>query len=139
MSDAVVIAARALLGVPWRHLGRDARGVDCLGLCILAYRAAGFVVPDPPPYRREPQGQALTDGLRALGAVQVRQGEEREGDVLLFRVGLYAGHVGIRSTHPALGVPACIHAYLPRRKVVEEPFALELRPHYVAAYRMEAR
>ena len=137
--SAVVIAARALLGVPWRHMGRDARGVDCLGLCILAYRAAGFVVPDPPPYRREPQGQAIIDGLEALGARPVCAGDDRDGDVLLFRVGLYAGHVGIRSTHPALRVAACIHAYLPRRKVVEEPLGLELREHYVAAYRMEAR
>ena len=135
----VVIAARALLGVPWRHLGRAARGVDCLGLCILAYRAAGFVVPDPTPYRREPQGQAILDGLHALGAVRVAADDERDGDVMLFRVGVYAGHVGIRTTHPTLRMPDCVHAYLPRRKVVEEPIGLELAEHYLGSYRMGAR
>lgn len=134
----VVDAARALIGVPWRHMGRTRDGVDCLGLAILAYRAAGHDVPEPPPYRREPQGQALMDGIHAMGGRQVRPGQEAPGDVMLFRVGLYAGHVGVYSMHPTMRVPACIHAYLPRRRVVEEPLAMELAAHIIGAFRIGA-
>ena len=135
--SAVVDAARGMLGWRWRHMGRDCHGVDCLGLAILAYRAAGHDVPEPPPYRREPQGHSIMAGLEALGARLVPMRAAQDGDLLLFRVGVYAAHVGILSTHPTLHVPACVHAYLPRRCVVEEPLGLELAPQLVSAWRME--
>lgn len=33
--------ARALVGVPWRHQGRAACGVDCIGLISLSFKGAG--------------------------------------------------------------------------------------------------
>lgn len=32
---------RDLLGVPWRHAGRDVYGMDCLGLMLEVYRRIG--------------------------------------------------------------------------------------------------
>lgn len=37
----LVEEARALLGVPWRHQGRTRKGVDCIGLVLLAAQNAG--------------------------------------------------------------------------------------------------
>ena len=130
---AFVSAARGYVGVPWRHLGRSRTGVDCIGLVLLAAREVGVELPDPAPYAREPQGTRLLEGIIAHAA---RVSEVRAGDVLLFRLSLYGGHVGIASVHPAWGVPACLHAYAPRRQVVEQPMDAELRTALIGAFRL---
>jgi cell wall-associated NlpC family hydrolase len=115
-------AARAWLGVPWRHLGRSREGLDCIGLVLVAARACGIEADDPAPYAREPSSQRLRQELaQALDEVPIA--EARPGDVLVFNLGLYAGHIGIRAEHPHYCVPSVIHAYAPRRMVVEEPLA----------------
>jgi len=130
---AFVAAARSYVGVPWRHLGRSRTGVDCIGLVLLAVREVGVDLPDPAPYAREPQGTRLLDGILAQAT---RIADAAPGDVLLFRLGLYGGHVGIASVHPAWGVPACLHAYAPRRQVVEQPMDAELRTALIGAFRL---
>jgi hypothetical protein len=126
-------AARGFLGTPWRHLGRSATGLDCIGLVLLAARDVGIALPDPAPYEREPQGTRLLDGILAHAA---RVAAPSPGDVLLFRMGLYGGHVGIASEHPAWRVPACIHAYAPHRRVVEQPMQGELATALIGAFRL---
>lgn len=135
--SAVVRAARSYLGAPWRHLGRSAAGIDCIGLVVLAHWDAGQDVPDPQPYPREPSGHRIIAGLTEAGARRVRAGEERDGDVLLFRVAGVGGHVGIRATHPMLNVASVIHAYQDRGRVVEEPLMYELADALIGAWRRE--
>ena len=132
-ADAFVAAARSFVGVPWRHLGRSRTGVDCIGLVLLAARDVDVDLPDPAPYAREPQGTRLLEGILAHAE---RVSEILPGDVLMFRLGLYGGHVGIASTHPAWGVPACLHAYAPRRQVVEQPMDAELRAALLGVFRL---
>ena len=44
MIGATVLAeARAMVGVPWRHMGVSAAGVDCIGLVLLAASAGSAV------------------------------------------------------------------------------------------------
>jgi hypothetical protein len=126
-------AARVYCGTPWRHLGRSTTGLDCIGLVLLASHDAGHELPDPAPYAREPQGTRLLDGILAYST---RVPAAAPGDVLLFRMGLYGGHVGIASLHPAWGVPACIHAYAPHRRVVEQPMEGELAAALIGAFRL---
>ena len=132
--DGFAAAARGYVGVPWRHLGRSRTGLDCIGLVLLAARDAGLVLPDPAPYAREPQGTRLLEGILAHA---VRVPEPAPGDVLLFRMGLYGGHVGIASAHPAWCVPACLHAYAPHRQVVEQPWDAELGAALIGAFRFQ--
>jgi hypothetical protein len=134
-AEGFVAAARSYVGVPWRHLGRARTGVDCIGLVLLAARDVGCELPDPAPYAREPQGTRLLDGIHAHAT---RIADAAPGDVLLFRMGLYGGHVGIASVHPAWGVPACLHAYALRRQVVEQPMDAELRAALLGAFRLPA-
>jgi hypothetical protein len=60
--------------------------------------------------------------------------EVRDGDLLLFNMGVYAGHVGLAGTHPVYGVASCVHAYLPRGEVVEERLD-PLRQQMTGAFR----
>jgi cell wall-associated NlpC family hydrolase len=129
----LVQAARGYLGVPWRHLGRSRAGVDCIGLVLLAARACGHDLPDPAPYEREPQGARLVSGLLAHGA-RVTQAEL--GDVMVFRMGVYGGHIGIATLHPVYRVPGLLHAFATRRHVVEQPIDAEFRAALVAVVRV---
>ncbi|WP_439580731.1 C40 family peptidase [Elioraea sp.] len=115
-------AARRYIGVPWRHLGRARAGLDCIGLVLLAARDCGIATDDPAPYAREPSSHRLRAGL-AAALDEVPLAEAHAGDVLVFNLGLYAGHLGVLGAHPAYRVASVIHAYAPRRRVVEEPLA----------------
>lgn len=119
----LVEAARGYLGVPWRHLGRSREGLDCIGLVLLAARDCGIAVHDPAPYEREPSSQRLRQEL-SLVLNEVPIADARADDVLVFNLGVYAGHIGIRGDHPDYRVPSVIHAYAPRRRVIEEPLAM---------------
>lgn len=51
---AVIAAARSLIGVPFRHQGRNEHGLDCIGLVVLACERAGCAAPDIPGITRAP-------------------------------------------------------------------------------------
>ncbi len=126
-------AARAYLGVPWRHLGRTRQGLDCIGLLLLAARDCGLTVNDPGAYAVGHRGPALAEALRTR-LVRVPLGAARDGDVLTFRDGLHVAHVGLRST--LHGRPAVIHAHTGRGRVMEEALAFQLADDLRAAYRV---
>ncbi len=130
----VLSHARALVGVRWRHMGRDENGLDCIGLVLVAAARAGVSLPNPGKYAREPSGDDLRRAIAAhLDPVALPA--VRDGDVLLFASGRWGGHVGIASTHPVYGVSSVIHAFLPRAGVVEEVRGAQYGRDPVAAFR----
>ena len=96
---ALLDAARAYCGVPFRHLGRNRAGLDCVGLLLAAAADAGIRADDPGAYDRGHRGW---DMLEWLGARydRVPLAEARDGDILVFRSTdtHYPCHVGLRST-----------------------------------------
>lgn len=122
--------ARAWIGVPWKHLGRSKSGVDCIGLVLLVLHEAGFQIPDPKPYTRDPDGTKLTDGVTRYST----RDQLVPGRVILFRAGAVSAHVGLSSLNPNTGVLSVIHAYAPYRKVVEQPFDDFFRAGFAGAY-----
>jgi hypothetical protein len=52
----LLAAARAYLGTPWHHMGRNRRRLDCVGLLLCAARDAGLDVAEPAPYARGRRG-----------------------------------------------------------------------------------
>lgn len=105
----IVAAARALLGVPFRLHGRDAAGVDCVGVVALALRLG---VP-------QDYGLRSGDALRAerwLAATGLRRVERpMPGDVALVRPGPL-------QLHAIVHVPGgFVHAHAGLGRVVETP------------------
>ena len=104
-TPAVAIArARSMLHVPFLHLGRDANGIDCIGLVAYAY---GYAADKLPAYPRDPYRNELQQGLNAvLGApvlvYPVQVGSLRPGDVLAMAFGRPVRHVALVAEHPTL-------------------------------------
>jgi NlpC/P60 family putative phage cell wall peptidase len=111
--DQMIAAARRCLGTPFHHQGRrPGAGIDCIGLIVVALRAAGFTVEDRTDYGRRPDGKSLIAALAEHGAVPVK--EIRPGDVLLFRYDRQPQHAAI-----ATGPDRMIHSFAVAGEVVE--------------------
>jgi NlpC/P60 family putative phage cell wall peptidase len=111
--EAIVAEARRWIGTPYRHQA-SVRGVgtDCLGLVRGVWRAVAGEEPEaPPPYTPDWAEALGEETLLAAARRHLREiaaGEAREGDVLLFRMGL-----GTPAKHAAIisGPQRIIHAY----------------------------
>src|SRR5690606_32858219 len=139
-----ITAARSLLRTPFRHTGRTPRGVDCVGLVVVALQAVGREVSDRRDYGRNPVRDGLRDVLVAhFGEPVWRQGEAvdttQPGDIALMRwhepngVRLFC-HVGILTSYP-LGGHALLHALHAHQRVVEHRLADPWARPIVQAYR----
>lgn len=112
MSKRVIMRARDLVGIPFRLHGRDAGGLDCVGLVALAYRQAAV----PSGYAlRTADAAAVTVPLKAMRFRKRRAC--RPGDVLLLDAGPAQLHLGLWTGD------SLIHADAALRRVVETPGA----------------
>lgn len=105
--------ARSMLGAPYLHLGRDANGIDCIGL--VAY-ALEYDEKKLPAYTSDPFNGELERNLDAiLGAPgAVVQGATYEdihiGDVVALAYIKQVRHVALVAQHPTItGVLTLIH------------------------------
>jgi NlpC/P60 family putative phage cell wall peptidase len=111
MSAAVIAAARAFLGTPYRHQGSTpGAGCDCLGLLRGVWRALYGDEPMAMPAYRPGMRDPLNAGALRLAAEQfllAEQGPLAAGQVVLFRLNGAAEpkHCGI-----LLGPDRFIHA-----------------------------
>ena len=104
--------ARTLIGTPWQHQGRTEAGVDCVGLCVLALRAAGYSVQDRTDYGTDPDGTLRA----ALDANLIMVDDMRAGDIALvcFRAERHVGIISVGDYGFTL-----IHADSHAKRVVE--------------------
>ena len=131
--ERLLAEARALRDTPWRHMGRTPLGLDCVGLVLLAARRAGFpgaLCAEPPPYSRRGSGHAFLAALAERCPRRAPRDALRPGDLLTFADGVFPLHVGVAS-----GAGTVVHAYAPRRRVVEEPLSHELLTGLRACFR----
>ncbi len=108
-------AAREMIGAPFRLHGRvPETGLDCVGLCLAALRAAGHDAPAPSHYTlRGARAAHAAHLLRAAGLVPA--GVAGPGDLLVARSGPLQLHLMIADE-------AClIHAHAGLGRVVEMP------------------
>lgn len=113
----VVEAARAYIGVPWKHLGRSRRGVDCAGLLIGAVKdAEGVELETPQRYGRDPFKGALeaycakcADLVWSGSKGQCTHANLKVGDGVVMSPAGLPRHLGIVGDDPMYGL-SLIHA-----------------------------
>ena len=126
MIAAFVAAARAYVGTPFRHQGRDHLGLDCIGLVVCAARDAGYTLTDRTDYPRDPNGLLSVELARQFDAVETAA----PGDILLMRFRGEPQHVAI------LAGATLIHGYASIGRVVEHGLDVKWRRRIVQAYRL---
>lgn len=135
----IVAAARTWIGVPYRHLGRDRRNIDCIGFVWAVPREMGLAVPEiPSKYTRFPKTSMLIEGCERTLIKKEQQGIEHAepGDVIV----LWgwerneAQHFAIVGNHPMYAGLTMIHAFQKREQVVEHGIDEFWKERYVATY-----
>jgi cell wall-associated NlpC family hydrolase len=95
----VIMAARAVIGTPYRTAGNGPGGFDCSGLTVYAFRRAGINLP-----------RTSFQQFRVGRSVTVNQ--IRRGDLVFFNTaGRGASHVGI-AIGPAAAISATSHGVM---------------------------
>ena len=124
----IVDAALKYLGTPFRHQGRTAEGLDCVGLVVRVAMDLDLYHEDVPAYNREANGVDFVaqfakqmDRKTPVPSPGALPGCMEPGDVLLFRDRRFTIHAGILIATDRLQV---LHAYAPLRSVVKS-FPLE--------------
>lgn len=123
--NPLVLAARARMGVPFRHRGRSDRFVDCAGLIKLVYADCGIDIRDQRHYGREPVKDGLVQaGIDAFGPPiatgPVPLAFLKVGDVLITRYEMHPHHVMLVADYPGPGNHlSVIHADGHYSKVIE--------------------
>lgn len=125
--EDVIAEARKWIGTRWVHQGRSEAGIDCAGLLIMIGQALDLPSEDMLGYRRSPDGRTFQAHI--FGQTLPASTPE-PGCIGLFRETRFPTHTGIFAEQA--GQLTLIHAYMPYRKVVEEPFIHEWPSQLVA-------
>lgn len=129
----VITAARAYLGVPFRHQGRTPPlALDCAGLFVQVCRDLGLPVIDEQGYGRNPWKGLLEQCIgRQPFLCRAPREQMQAGDILLMRFTVEPQHIAIHAGD------TMIHAYEHSGRVVEHRLADVWRARIVHVYRFE--
>lgn len=120
--DNIVEEARYWLDVPFKHQGRNERGIDCAGLIIEVAKAFDVVHQDfnEANYpRRSPHSKAFIQYFDKHLSKKMNN-QIKPGDVAVLKEPVFPCHCGIIGIRN--GELTLIHSHAPRKKVVEEFF-----------------
>jgi len=131
-ADEIIAAARACVGTPFRHQGRQPGvGLDCAGVAVQVASALGCAVIDQEGYGDRPAHgmlEAMLDAQPCLERVTDDAGPQ-PGDVLLMRFNGDPQHVAI------LAGETMIHAWASPGLCCEHDVDATWRARIVRVYR----
>lgn len=119
---ALVEAARRHVDVKFQHRGRSVRGMDCLGLVVLAMRDIGVEMVDREVYGRDPSADGIREAAVAHFGDPIPLGTLQPGDVVLLQWHQQPNHVAIVGDYPYGGL-SLIHCLAQEGRVVEHRLA----------------
>lgn len=124
-------ARRILAGNPkWQMMGRKPNSLDCFGVIVLLRQKFKLYTDDSFRYGEYPQmDKALPIAKTMFNQVNPPL---KPGQVVIFQFENYPWHCGIYATD-ANGKGTIIHSSASYRKMVEEPYSLDLQSHFRAA------
>lgn len=120
--NPLVEAARTFKEVPFRHRGRSMRGVDCIGLLVVALEMVGRPVADRRVYGRSPEADLLREALVAEFGAPIHKSQLQVGDIVTMQWNGRPQHVGLVTDY-LLGGLGLIHADVSLGRVVEHRLA----------------
>lgn len=127
--------ARKQIGTPYRHHGRDERGLDCVGLVIKVAKDLGLSDFDVTGYPRQAVDESML-GLCREHLAEVSKSDMQPGDVVVMNFHNQR-HMGILGTYP-LGGLSLIHAFQWKPpQVVEIRLDDKWRARIMAAFRFK--
>lgn len=130
--QAFVDAARACVDTPFKHQGRQPGvGIDCAGVVVCAWRAAGLAAADRRGYSREPQQRVLRQALLEVCDKVDRPGAAyRPGDILFMRFGREPQHLAVVTDRGTI-----VHCWEAMGRCVEHGLDRTWRGRVIAVYR----
>ena len=124
----IVSVARTFLGSRYVHQGRSRAGLDCIGLPVCVRAELGLPELDVSGYARATTDAEMLNFCRTYMAVVARS-DLQPGDILVQMNGTVR-HMAVVADYLHGGL-SIIHAWLPRRRVVE----CRLDDHFMATVR----
>jgi hypothetical protein len=93
--DEILAEARRYIALktPWRHRGRNERGLDCAGLAVVLLKHFELPCVDIDGYSRFPQGQLFVDHLR--NQFDLGRPPLNKGQIVVLRDVTRPCHVGL--------------------------------------------
>jgi cell wall-associated NlpC family hydrolase len=134
---ALIAAARREIGTPFHHRGRaPGHALDCIGLIVVAARAAGLEIEDVCAYDADPTGIFMYEAARRGVAVMLGTPNAlKPGDVLLIQFANEPHHVALISAVHPTDPPTMIHSWAGVGKVVEHHLDLQWNRRILGARR----
>lgn len=130
----IVEAARSLVGVPYRHQGRDRdSGIDCAGVPVVIAREVGISGFDTTRYSRRPKPREMDRAMAEAGCRKIPMKDMAPGDILRLAMPTWPVHCAILD-EDGKG-QWIIHAWLSARKVVRESLGPERRADIRSVWR----
>ena len=131
MRDKIVSIARRYVGTPYRHQGRSAQGLDCVGLIVVIADELGIDCKDVPNYRRRSMGTEFFQAFNNAGCRQKSLAARLPGDIIILKFGMRAQHAAILTDRNTI-----IHAFAStsRSTVIEEHYSQQWIDRSVACY-----
>ena len=120
-ANEIVSVAKGLIGVRYRHQGRNQSGLDCVGLVILTAHLLGLSDQDMTAYSRRPNVAEFDACMAKVGFTQIRNEELAHGDLVRLNTLGWPIHACVYEIDDR-GQEWYIHAYLPHKQVTRNPF-----------------
>lgn len=133
-SDAIVEIAKGLVGVRYRHQGRNSYGLDCAGLIIVIAHLLDLTDKDTQAYGRRPNAQEFTAFMIEAGCKQLPYGKHEHGDIIRLNSAGWPVHLGIYEIDDR-GQEWYVHAYAPHKKVTRDPLTRAAKANISSVWR----